>query len=72
MAVGIVRGSITRKDSWMDFVSILERSAYNVGKSKNYNKHMRDKYRTALRLADYGLTQLKTKLINSAKNLMNK
>ena len=24
--VAIVRGSVTRKDSWMDFVSILERS----------------------------------------------
>src|SRR6056300_1513482 len=26
MTVAIVRGSITRKDSWMDFVSILERA----------------------------------------------
>ena len=31
-----------------------------------------DKYRTALRLADYGLTQALTKLINGLKKQMNR
>ena len=64
MTVAIVRGSITRKDSWMDFVSILERTNATLVNPRTTINICADKYRTALRLADYGLTQPKTKLIN--------
>jgi len=64
MTVAIVRGSITRKDSWMDFVSILERANATLVNPRTTINMCADKYRTALRLADYGLTQPKTKLIN--------
>jgi len=62
--VAIVRGSITRKDSWMDFVSQLEREQVCLVNSRNTISICADKYRTALRLADYGLSQPKTKLLN--------
>jgi len=62
--VAIIRGSITRKDSWMDFVSILERANATLVNPRTTINIRADKYRTALRLADYGLTQPKTKLIN--------
>jgi len=64
MTVAIVRGSVTRKDSWMDFVSILERANATLVNPRTTINICADKYRTALRLADYGLTQPKTKLIN--------
>ena len=64
MTVAVVRGSITRKDSWMDFVSILERTNATLVNPRTTINICADKYRTALRLADYGLTQPKTKLIN--------
>jgi RimK family alpha-L-glutamate ligase len=64
MTVAIIRGSITRKDSWMDFVSILERANATLVNPRTTINMCADKYRTALRLADYGLTQPQTKLIN--------
>jgi gamma-F420-2:alpha-L-glutamate ligase len=64
MTVAIVRGSITRKDSWLDFVSILERANSTLVNPRTTINICADKYRTALRLADYGLTQPMTKLIN--------
>ena len=40
----VVRGSITRKDSWMDFVSILERAQHLVNPRTTINV-CADKYR---------------------------
>ena len=62
--VAIIRGSITRRDSWMDFVSILERAMVTVVNGRTTINVCADKYRTSLRLADYGLTQPKSILIN--------
>ena len=64
MTVAVIRGSITRKDSWLDFVSILERANATLVNPRTTINMCADKYRTALRLADYGLTQPQTKLIN--------
>ena len=64
MTVAVIRGSITRKDSWLDFVSILERANATLVNPRTTINMCADKYRTALRLADYGLTQPMTKLIN--------
>ena len=51
----------------MDFVSILEKQSTLVNPRTTINIYA-DKYRTSLRLADYGLTQPKTKLINISNN----
>jgi len=64
MTVAVVRGSITRKDSWLDLVSILERANATLVNPRTTINICADKYRTALRLADYGLTQPLTKLIS--------
>ena len=64
MTVAIIRGSISRKDSWLDFVSILERANATLVNPRTTINMCADKYRTALRLADYGITQPQTKLIN--------
>lgn len=66
--VAIIRGSITRKDSWLDFVSILERANVCVVNGRQSISVCADKYRTSLRLADYGLTEPKTILINDPEN----
>src|SRR5210317_2057262 len=71
MTVAIIRGSITRKDSWMDFVSILERANATLVNPRTTINVCADKYRTALRLADYGLTQPKTKLINDPETAID-
>jgi len=68
MTVAIIRGSVTRKDSWLDFVSILERANATLVNPRTTINMCADKYRTALRLADYGLTQPMTKLINDPEN----
>jgi len=62
--VAVIRGSITRKDSWLDFVSILEKANVCVVNSRQCINICADKYRTSLRLADYGLKEPKTILIN--------
>ena len=64
MTVAIIRGSVTRKDSWLDLVSILERANATLVNPRTTINICADKYRTALRLADYGLTQPQTKLIS--------
>ena len=66
--VAIVRGSITRKDSWMDLVTMLERDGACLVNPRNTINICVDKYRTTLRLADYGLTQPKTILLNDPEN----
>ncbi len=61
--VAIVRGSITKKDSWLDLLSQLEKAGISCINSRNSVSICTDKYRTYLRLADYGLTQPHTVLI---------
>ena len=62
--IAIIRGSVVRKDSWMDIVSSLEKHSICVINSRQTINVCTDKYRTALRLADYGIKQPKTTLIN--------
>ena len=71
MTVAVIRGSITRKDSWLDLVSILERANATLVNPRTTINMCADKYRTALRLADYGLTQPKTKLINDPETAID-
>ena len=64
--IAIVRGSITRKDSWMDLLTQIEKANICCVNSRQTVSMCADKYRTYLRLADFGLTQPKTVLIPSA------
>ena len=57
-----VRGTPER-DSWLDLVSQLENAGYCVVNSRDCLELASDKYRTYLRLQDFGLTQPKTVLI---------
>ena len=66
--VAVVRGSVTRKDSWMDIVSLLEKHSVCVVNSRETISVCADKYRTSLRLADYGIKQPVTHLINDPEN----
>ncbi len=66
--VAIIRGSVTRKDSWMDIVSLLEKHSVCVVNSRETISVCADKYRTSLRLADYGIKQPVTHLINEMEN----
>jgi ribosomal protein S6--L-glutamate ligase len=68
MTVAIIRGSVVRKDSWMDLVSMLERANATLVNPRTTINMCADKYRTSLRLADYGLRQPMTKLINDPEN----
>ena len=62
--IAIIRGSVVRKDSWMDVISSLEKHSVCVINSRQTINICTDKYRTALRLSDYGIRQPKTTLIN--------
>ena len=62
--IAIIRGSVVRKDSWMDIISSLEKHSVCVINSRQTINICTDKYRTALRLSDYGISQPKTTLIN--------
>ena len=62
--IAIVRGSVVRKDSWMDIISSLEKHSVCVVNSRQTINICTDKYRTALRLSDYGIRQPKTTLIH--------
>jgi len=59
-----VRGTPER-DSWLDLVSQLENAGYCVVNSRDCMELASDKYRTYLRLQDFGLTQPKTVLISN-------
>ena len=62
--VAIVRGSVVNKNSYMDFVSMLEREGACVVNNRTTINMCYDKYRATIRLADYGVNQPKTILIN--------
>ena len=66
--VAVIRGSVTRKDSWMDIISSLEKHSVCVVNSRETISVCADKYRTSLRLADYGVKQPVTHLINDPEN----
>jgi ribosomal protein S6--L-glutamate ligase len=69
--IAIVRGSATRKDSWMDFISILEKANVCLINSRQCISICVDKYRSALKLGDYGLTQPKSILVNNPDTILD-
>ena len=56
--VVFIRGTPER-DSWLDLISQLEKAGYCVVNSRECIELAGDKYRTYLRLQDFGLTQPK-------------
>ena len=66
--VAIVRGSVRLKNSWMDLLSRLEKTGICMVNSREVVSVSSDKYRTYVKLMDFGLTQPKTALIPNAEN----
>ena len=67
--VAIVRGSVRLKKSYLDLLSQLEKIGVCMVNSRETVEISADKYRTYLKLQDYGLTQPKTVLIPNADTL---
>ena len=59
----MVRGSVTRKDSWLNLLSQLEKAGVACINNRESVQMCADKYRSYLRLAEYGLNQPTTILI---------
>jgi|TARA_R110000822_G_scaffold63380_7_gene155728 RimK family alpha-L-glutamate ligase len=66
--VVFIRGTPS-KDSSLDIISELEKIGVCVVNSRTTISTAADKYRTYIRLKDYGLTQPKTELIPNAESL---
>ena len=63
--IALVRGTVRVKDSYLDLLSQLEKIGVCMINSRETVGICADKYRTYLKLQDYGLTQPKTSLIPS-------
>lgn len=63
--IAIVRGTVRHKDSYLDLLSQLEKIGICMINSRETVSICADKYRTYLKLQEYGLTQPKTVLIPS-------
>jgi len=69
--IAIVRGSVRLKNSWMDLLSRLEKTGICMVNSRDVVEISSDKYRTYVRLQDYGLTQPKTVLVPNKESWEN-
>jgi len=65
--VAIVRGTVRLKKSWLDLLSRLEKIGVCMVNSRETVELSSDKYRTYIKLQDFGLTQPKTVLIPNEK-----
>jgi len=65
--VAIVRGSVRLKKSYLDLLSRLEKIGVCMVNSRETIELSSDKYRTYIKLQDFGLTQPKTVLIPNEK-----
>ena len=64
--IAIVRGSVRLKKSYLDLLTQLEKIGVCMVNSRETVSISSDKYRTYLKLQDYGLTQPKTVLVPNA------
>jgi len=69
-SIAIIRGSVVRRDSWLDLISRLEKHVVCVVNSRQCVNVCADKYRTSLRLADYGIKQPVSVLVTDPENSM--
>ncbi len=65
----IVRGSVARRDAYLDLISQLEKLGISVVNSRATIEICVDKYRSALRFADTGVPTPKTALVQSEETL---
>ena len=65
--VAIVRGTVRLKKSWLDLLSRLEKIGVCMVNSRETVEVSSDKYRSYLKLQDFGLTQPKTQLVPDGK-----
>ena len=65
--IAIVRGSVRLKKSYLDLLSRLEKIGMCMVNSRETIEISSDKYRTYVKLQDFGLTQPKTVLIPNEK-----
>ena len=63
--VAIVRGTVRLKKSWLDLLSRLEKIGVCMVNSRETVEISADKYRSYIKLQDFGLTQPKTVLLSS-------
>ena len=63
--VAIVRGTVRLKKSWLDLLSRLEKIGVCMVNSRDTVEISSDKYRSYIKLQDFGLTQPKTVLLSS-------
>ena len=63
--IALVRGTVRHKNSYLDLLSQLEKIGICMVNSRETVSICADKYRTYLKLQEYGLTQPKTVLIPS-------
>ena len=68
--VAIFRGSVVRRDSWMDIISMFEKDKGCCVNSRDCIEICTDKYRTSIKLADFGLRQPKSSLITDKENAL--
>lgn len=59
----LIRGSVTRKDSYLDLISQIERYGIPTNNTRECIEVCSDKFRTYLRLQEIGMNQPKTVLI---------
>ena len=67
----IVRGSVARRDAYLDLISQLEKLGVSVVNSRQTISICADKYRSALRFADTGVPTPKTALVQSEETLQS-
>ena len=65
--IAIVRGSVRLKKSWLDLLSRLEKIGIPMVNSRETVEVSSDKYRSYLKLQDFGLSQPKTQLVPDGK-----
>ena len=66
--IAIIRGTVRLKKSYLDLVSRLEKTGVCMVNSRDTIEVSADKYRSYVRLMDFGLTQPKTALIPNEDN----
>ena len=66
--IAIIRGSVRLKKSWLDMLSRLEKIGICMVNSRETVEISADKYRTYIKLQDFGLTQPKTALVPEHTN----
>ena len=69
--VAIIRGSVARKDAYLDLVSQLEKMGVSVVNSRTTVSICADKYRSAIRLNDSGVPTPKTSLLQSVDTVQD-